>query len=96
MNERKRIIGQAFGLPSELADRLIGETDEALVADAKLLARGVKDRSSAGRRDLNTLPVGNPALTSPLTLDDISGMTLAEVVKRLPEIRIALEAQHKR
>lgn len=54
LRERKTAIAKTAGLPDELADRLKGETDEELEADAKAMAKHLKAQDApdndAGKR----------------------------------------------
>ena len=39
LTEKRRAVARTYGLPDDLADRLVGDTDEEMEADAKRLAK---------------------------------------------------------
>lgn len=81
-------IAAKFSLPSTLAARLVGDTREALEADAESLAKELGQRGQqqgAGNR------AGNSTWQGGLTLDQIANMTQAEIAARMDEVDAALK-----
>jgi hypothetical protein len=83
-------IAARYGLPEELAKRLVGKDEVELEADAKKLAELVK-KPADGKAQPNPSP-GNPA--SPggkLTREEIKNMTPEEALRRWKEVEAFLK-----